>query len=112
VPPPDIDLGSPAVLVLDAAIVNVPAAPRRAYVRLFFTALVGQILDLAPEAGSPVLGELEVTRRDTGAPVLRVDEADADLLIHVRRQLDELTVAEFLDRWGIDPLVLQTTTGT
>lgn len=108
-PPPDIDPGSPAVLVLAAGIVNVPSASRWAFVRLFFTALVGVVADLSTPSTSPVLGDLEVTRRDTGTTVLYVDGATADLLAHVRQQLDELTVAEFLDRWSIDPDVLHST---
>ncbi|GAA0901770.1 hypothetical protein GCM10009557_77790 [Virgisporangium ochraceum] len=109
-PPPDPDPGSPAVLVLAAAIVGAPSASRWAFVRLFLTALVGVVADVSgPPPRSPVLGDLEVTRRDTGATVLRVDGATADLLDHVRQQLDELTVAEFLDRWSVDPDALHST---
>lgn len=108
-PPPDIDPGSPAVLVLAAGIVNVPSASRWAFVRLFFSTLVGVVADLSTPPQSPVLGDLEVTRRDTGATVLRVGEATDELLAHVRQQLDELTVAEFLDRWSVDPDALHST---
>ena len=96
----DLDPEALAALVLTAKMVNVTSALRWAWVRLFVTA-VGALFDIDRDAKSPVLGDLAVVRRDTGATVLRVDDADAETLAYVRRQLEELTVAEFLDRWNV-----------
>lgn len=56
----------------------------------------------------PTAGDLVVRRRDDGREVVRVDagpsEAAAQLLAHVRRQLDELSPRELRDAWGaLDP---------
>lgn len=62
-------------------------------------ALVGGLLELS-SAGTVV-----VRRRTDGVEVLRVDggpaEETAQLLHHVREQLDTLSAEEFRDRWGI-----------
>jgi hypothetical protein len=62
-------------------------------------AALGGLLDLS-SAGTVV-----VRRRSDGVEVLRVDggpaEASAQLLHHVREQLDTLSAEEFRDRWGI-----------
>jgi hypothetical protein len=52
----------------------------------------------------PSLTDLVVTRIADGSTVLRLPAGDLpageQLLQHVQVQLDELTVEEFLDRWG------------
>lgn len=64
-------------------------------------AAVGGLLELS-SAGTVV-----VRRRADGVEVLRVDggpaEETAQLLHHVREQLDTLSAEEFRDRWGIAP---------
>jgi hypothetical protein len=100
-----VDLNSPAVLVLAADMVAPPSAGRWAAVRLLVAALTRGMLDLTDPGRPTIHGELVISRRDTGAAVLRLetDTFDGDFLAYVRSQLDELTVAEFLDRWEIDP---------
>ncbi|NYG56379.1 hypothetical protein [Nocardioides perillae] len=71
----------------------------------------GALLAVGAMAGwydEPTAGELVVRRRDDGRELLRVDagpsEAAAQLLAHVRRQLDELAPRELRDVWGaLDP---------
>lgn len=85
-----------------------PSAGRWAAVRLVVAALSRGLLDLTEPGGPTVHGHLIVSRRGTGTELLRMetDTFDADFLAYVRGQLDELTVGEFLDRWGIDPDLL------
>jgi hypothetical protein len=80
--------------------------PGRAPVRAVrWLALVGSAATqgLVP---SPSLADLVVTRRDTGAEVLRLPAGDPDaaplLLQHVQTQLRELSVGEFTESWGVD----------
>lgn len=54
--------------------------------------------------GGPSMADLVVTRRDSGAEVLRtsagpLDGAD-ELLRALRADLDRMSVAEFLEEWG------------
>lgn len=107
----ELDLSARAGEVLDAEIVVPPNAGRWAAVRLFAAATFYAIFDDQGDSPStPTLdGFLVVTRRDTGETMLQVDlslrpavdEPDIDYLGYVRRQFDELTVGEFLDKWGV-----------
>lgn len=83
-----------------------PSPPQRwATLARFITTLVADLPD-TPEATGPRL-DVVVTRRDTGQTVLRFNSETCDaLLVHIRHQLDELTVAEFFDSWGLDPAIL------
>ena len=107
-----VDRDAPAGRLLVAELVAPPPPGRWAAVRRF----VGALVRVATADATDTLGpddaaarrDLLVTRRDTGAPVLRVEAgtADVETLQHVTRQLEDLTVAEFLDRWGVDPTTL------
>jgi hypothetical protein len=97
----DPRLDAPACLVLAADMIIPRRAAGLAYLRMTAKALVFSLLDLTGSNSPTVDGELIITRRDTGAELLRTETGFP--LAHVRGQLDELTVAEFLTRWGIDP---------
>ncbi|GIJ46503.1 hypothetical protein Val02_33890 [Virgisporangium aliadipatigenens] len=104
----DIDLDARAGDVLTADIVATKAQQRWAVVRLFASSLICALLDMGGSRPQPVIqaANLIVTRLDTGEEVWRTPAhiADLELKTHVQRQLDELTVAEFYDAWGIiDP---------
>lgn len=100
-------LDAPACLVLAADMIIPRRAARWAYLRMTTKALVASLLDLTDPTDPTgptrptVDGELIVTIRDTGAELLRTGTDFP--LAHVRSQLDEMTVAEFLARWGVDP---------
>ena len=47
--------------------------------------------------------DLVVRWRDRAAELLRVRDADDQLLNYVTKQLDELTVEAFCERWGVSP---------
>ncbi|GAA1557309.1 hypothetical protein GCM10009827_092820 [Dactylosporangium maewongense] len=108
----ELDLDAPAAEVLAADVVTTAKAGRWAVIRLFAAAAVQSLFDDSTGPGGPgtptVYGHLVVTRRDTGEVVLAVplelkpdlEHGDADYLGYVRRQLDELTAGEFLERWG------------
>jgi len=105
-----LDRAAPAADLLAAELVTSKSAGRWSGVRLLLVAAFGAVVDdsgatdgAAPAATPTVYGHLVVTRRDTGKEVLRTgtDAAEPDLLEHVRGQLAELTVGEFLDRWGV-----------
>ena len=101
----EVVLNAPACLVLGADMIIRRRAAGLAYAGMLATLLVLSIFDVN-SATPTVHGELIITRRDTGGELLRTD---TDLpLAHVRGQLDEMTVAEFLDRWDIDPDLLFT----
>jgi hypothetical protein len=92
----DLDLGAPARDLLDADLLIPRSSGWWATLRLFLTA----IYDLG-EPSRTVRGELVVTRRDTDATLLRMPaDTDVDLPAYVHSQLDQLTVGEFLNRWG------------
>lgn len=102
------DLSAPAGHVLAAALVTPPPAQGWAAVRRFAGALVKVAADAANPEDAAARRDVLVTRRDTGAEVLRVDRDNGDpdgtvTLNHVQSQLDELTLGEFLDKWGLDP---------
>jgi hypothetical protein len=84
-----------------------PASPSPAQRWASLARLVGELVADVPTdphaSGVPV--DVIVARRDTGETVLRIDAntGDGELLQYVRRQLEELTVAEFLESWGVDP---------
>jgi hypothetical protein len=101
-------LNAPACLVLAADMVAPASAGRWAAVRLVVAALTRGLLDLTEPGGPAVPGHLIISRRGTGTELLRMetDTFDAGFLAYVRSQLDELTVGEFLDQWGIDPDLL------
>ncbi|MEV0569209.1 hypothetical protein [Dactylosporangium sp. NPDC050588] len=108
----ELDLDAPAGEVLAADVVTTAKAGRWAVVRLLAAGVVQSLFDDSIGPGGPgtptVHGHLVVTRRDTGEVVLAVplglkpdlEHGDADYLGYVQNQLDELTVGEFLDRWG------------
>ena len=77
-------------------------APARA-LRWLVLAVSAAFQGLVP---SPSLADLVVTRRDTGAEVLRLPAGDPDaaplLLQHVQNQLSELSVDEFKESWGME----------
>ncbi|MEV0129346.1 hypothetical protein AB0H83_12920 [Dactylosporangium sp. NPDC050688] len=105
--PVDLDLDVLAGLVLSADLVPRPAG--RAWTRT--RALLLLALAVVVEDGNPPTpwGALVVTRIDNGATVqlTRSRREDGELLAYVRQQLAELTVGEFLDRWGVDPADLR-----
>jgi hypothetical protein len=105
----EVDLDAPACLALTAHLHRPPSAGRWAAARLVAVALARAAFDLPQPGGPTMTGDLVITRVDTGTEVWRLetDTNDAELLPHVRGQLDELTVAEFLDAWGIDPDALE-----
>jgi hypothetical protein len=110
----DLDRDAPAGEWLAADVVLPPTAGRWAAVRVFLAGIALAIFDeQGSEPGPPTLaGSLVVTRLDTGETVLETDlrlhpivddDAGTDHLGYVRGQLEELTVGEFLDRWGVEP---------
>jgi hypothetical protein len=107
-----VDLDAPAGQLLAAELVAPPPPGRWATVRRFLGALVrvatADATDTLDHNDAAARRDLLVTRRDTGATVLRVEAgtADVETLQHVTIQLEELTVAEFLDRWGVGPSTL------
>ena len=64
----------------------------------FFVAILGIFADLS-DSFNPAIGDLVVSRRDNGDIVLRRDGAGADTVALVRRELEQLTVADFLEQW-------------
>ncbi|MDG6107151.1 hypothetical protein Daura_32445 [Dactylosporangium aurantiacum] len=105
--PVDLDPDVLAGLVLSADLVPRPVSRAWANTR----ALLRIGLAVLMEEGDPPVpkGFLVVTRMDNGAAVrlTRSDHEDGALLAYVRQQLAELTVGEFLDRWGVDPADLR-----
>jgi hypothetical protein len=102
------DLSAPAGKLLSAELVTPPPAGRWAGAGRFVGALVRVATDTANPEDAAARRDVLITRRDTGAELLRVDAdtngtADEALLTHVQNQLDTLPLGEFLDRWGIDP---------
>lgn len=55
---------------------------------------------------NPAVGDLVVRRTADGSEAMRTTAGDqeesAQLLGHVERQLDELSIAEFEETWGLD----------
>jgi hypothetical protein len=103
-----VDPDALACLVFTADLVAPPPPGRWAAVGRFAGALAKLVADVAEPTDGVARHDLLVTRRDTRAPVLRIDAdtADVELLQHVRLQLEQLTVAEFVDHWAIDPTTL------
>jgi hypothetical protein len=100
-----IDLDTRAGDVFAADIVATRSALRWTAVRVFASSVICALLDMSGSRPQPVIeaAHLVVTRLDTGEEVWRTSAhvADLDLKTHVLRQLDELTVGEFCDAWGI-----------
>lgn len=100
--PPDVRAGEVYAVALESPVSARGRWRARAH---------GALLAVGAMAGwydEPTAGDLVVRRRDDGCELLRVDagpsEAAAQLLAHVRRQLDELSPRELRDAWGaLDP---------
>ena len=92
-----------ACLLLTAGPASPSPARRWAGLARLVGALVADLPADPHPSGVPV--DVIVARRDTGETVLRIDAGigDAELLQYVGRRLEELTVAEFLESWGVDP---------
>jgi hypothetical protein len=105
--PADLDPDVLAGLVLAADLVPWPGGPVWNRVRLLLTVVIGVAMEI--DSFADVSGALIVTRMDNGAMVqlTRSRWEDDRLLTYVRQQLAELTVGEFLDRWGVDPAALR-----
>ena len=105
--PADLDLDVLAGLVLSADLVSAPAGPVWSRARALLQVALGVLVEDSDPI--PPWGALIVTRIGTGAAVqlTRSRREDGELLAYVRRQLAELTVGQFLDRWGVDPADLR-----
>jgi hypothetical protein len=102
-----VDPNALACLLLTAGFAPPPSS-RWANVGRFALALVKLASDVAEPQDAAARHDVVVTRRDTGETVLRLDAAPADteLIERIHHQLDNLTVAEFLTLWGVDPTTL------
>lgn len=102
-----LDLNVLAGLVLTADLVPKPMSRLRIWTRMMLG--LGLTVLMEEEGALEAQGVLLVTRPDNGVAVrlTRSDREDGELLAYVRTQLSELTVGEFLDRWGIDPGALE-----
>ena len=107
--PRDLDLDQPAAAVLRMHVELEPGGVLRRTGRYAVALAMAAVEYLAAPGderpGPSVPGHLVVTHVD-GTVLLRIPShaQDEHLLAHVRRQLDELTVGAFLDRWSATPV--------
>lgn len=91
----------PASLHLEATLEPRRSTPLGGTLRTLATIAVGLLTNDAESGPSAV--DLVVTRRATGGEVLRVSAGTTEeagrLLAHVRRDLDEKDVTEFVSEW-------------
>jgi hypothetical protein len=83
-----------------------PVAGAKAWSLAWVKGLIMATASLIGWSEQPAIGDLVVRRTTDDSEAIRTSAGDQEeaalLLEHVQRQIDELSVAEFEEAWGLD----------